>query len=413
MTDNEKIVEVIDAEEKIQQEIRVNEREDHVEFLKNLPAKIERVNFDDPNSILEYGNKPKQAISDLLVNTAGLSIDEGRSTLTSEMVERIYSFDDELEESDKIAGKKELPVIVKVKALLTKLGVKKFQKEKEQNSYNAKYEEFCKNIDEVCNCVEASRQKSINDINLRRQIALEMKPYLEDLHLTIKAGEADYDLLLEEIEGLKKIAESTEDILERESIESDIKVKEQLASVFNSKLDKLRKVFVSYRQQLLVYAEQQKNEMVLVEEQTSFIQDTQAILRAQGSSMIFNREQKTRADELAKLNEATNRAYKENAAALIVNTETISDLAVNGGLQSDSIQTLQNAIERGIDVIRSTQEKLNERIAIDQQILADVNASSAEFEQELQGMDGVLEGFTENQKLKTKKLGTRYDSNKR
>ena len=152
---------------------------------------------------------------------------------------------------------------------------------------------------------------------------------------------------------------------------------------------------------------------VLVEEQTSFIQDTQAILRAQGSSMIFNREQKTRADELAKLNEATNRAYKENAAALIVNTETISDLAVNGGLQSDSIQTLQNAIERGIDVIRSTQEKLNERIAIDQQILADVNASSAEFEQELQGMDGVLVGFTENQKLKTKKLGTRYDSNKR
>ena len=413
MTDNEKIVEVIDAEEMIKQEIRVNEREDHVEFLKNLPAKIERVNFDDPNSILEYGNKPKQAISDLLVHTAGLSIDEGRSTLTSEMVERIYSFDDELEESDKIADKKELAIIRKAKALLTKIGVKKFQKEKEQNSYGAKYEEFCKNIDEVCNCVEESRQKSINDINLRRQIALDMKPHLEDLHLTIKAGEADYALLLEEIEGLKKIAESTEDILERESIESDIKVKEQLASVFNSKLDKLRKVFVSYRQQLLVYAEQQKNEMVLVEEQTSFIQDTQAILRAQGSSMIFNREQKTRADELAKLNEATNRAYKENAAALIVNTETISDLAVNGGLQSDSIQTLQNAIERGIDVIRNTQEKLNERIAIDQQILAEVNASSTEFEQELQGMDGVLEGFTEKQKLKTKKLGTRYDSNKR
>ena len=86
MTDNEKIVEVIDAEEMIKQEIRVNEREDHVEFLKNLPAKIERVNFDDPNSILEYGNKPKQAISDLLLHTAGLSIDEGRSTLTSEMV---------------------------------------------------------------------------------------------------------------------------------------------------------------------------------------------------------------------------------------------------------------------------------------------------------------------------------------
>lgn len=411
MKDNEKIVEVIDAEEKIKQEIRVSEREDHIEFLKNLPAEIKRVDFDDPRSIMEYGHDAKQAISDLLIHTAGLSINEGRSTLTSDMVEKIYSFDDELEESDKIAGKKELPVIGKVKALLTKLGVKKFQKEKEQNSYGAKYEAYCANIEAVCKCVEESMQKSLDDINLRRQIALAMRPHLENLQLTIKAGDADYFLLIEEIEGLKKLAANTEDILEKENIESDIKVKEQLALVFKDKLDKLKKVFISYRQQLLVYAEQQHNEMILVTQQKSYIEDQKPILRSQGSSMIFNREQKTRADELAKLNEATNRAYQENAAAIMVNTETISDLAINGGLQSESIQTLQEAIEHGINVIRDTQEKLNERIAADEQVIANVNATSDEFEQELQGIDEVLEGLTVKQKQK--KLGTRYDSNKR
>ena len=411
MKDNKKIVEVIDAEEKIQQEIRVSEREDHIEFLKNLPAEIKRVDFDDPRSIMEYGHDAKQAISDLLIHTAGLSINEGRSTLTSDMVEKIYSFDDELEESDKIAGKKELPVIGRVKALLTKLGVKKFQKEKELNSYGAKYEAYRANIDAVCKCVEESRQKSLEDINLRRQIALAMKPHLENLQLTIKAGEADYFLLIEEIEGLKKLAANTEDILEKENIESDIKVKEQLALVFKDKLDKLKKVFISYRQQLLVYAEQQHNEMILVTQQQAYIEDQKPILYAQGSSMIFNREQSTRADELAKLNEATNRAYQENAAALMVNTETISDLAINGGLQSESIQTLQEAIEHGINIIRDTQEKLNERIAADEQVIANVNATSDEFEQELQGIDEVLEGLTVKQKQK--KLGTRYDSNKR
>ena len=254
-------------------------------------------------------------------------------------------------------------------------------------------------------------QESLSDINLRRQIALEMRPHLDHLQMTIKAGEADYFLLLEEIDELKKKAASTEDILERENIESDIRIKEQLAFVFNDKLDKLRKVFISYRQQLLVYAEQQHNEMILVTQQQSYIEDQQPILRAQGSSMIFNREQQIRANDLEKLNDATNRAYQENAAAIMVNTETISDLAINGGLKSESIEVLHNAIEYGINVIRETQEKLNERIAADEQTIANVNATSDEFEQELQGIDEALEGLIE--KPRQKKLGTRHDSNKR
>ncbi len=38
----------------------------------------------------------------------------------------------------------------------------------------------------------------MDDINLRREIAYEMKPYLEHLQMTIKAGEADYFLYVEE-----------------------------------------------------------------------------------------------------------------------------------------------------------------------------------------------------------------------
>ena len=330
-------------------------RDAHLAVIDNLPEGFMRVDFDNPESILYYGHDDKQAISDILTNTAGLSIKQGKQALSEDMISKLYTFEDELEESDRKSSRKELAIVARGKSLLTKLGVKKFEREKEQNSYGARYQAYCDNIEAVCNYMEEQMQESLNDINLRQQIAYSMKPYLEHLQMTIQAGEADYYLFLEEIENMKKSPNA-------EELADEIRKKELIAHVFNDKLDKLRKVFTAYKQQLLVYAEQQHNEMILVGQQQSYIEDQQPILRSQGSSMIFNRQQSKRASDLEKLNDATNRAYQENAAAIIQNTEAISELAVNGGLTTDSIQTLQSAIEHGIQVIKDTQQRLTERI---------------------------------------------------
>ena len=362
-------------------------RDAHLAVIDNLPSDFERVDFENPESILYYGHDDKQAISDILVNTAGLSIKQGKLALSDDMIQKLYTFEDELEESDRKSSKKELAIVSRGKAFLTKLGVKKFEKEKEQNSYGARYQAYCENIEEVCGYIEEQMQQSLNDINLRQQIAYSMKPYLEHLQMTIQAGEADYFLFLEEIENMKKAPNA-------EELADEIRKKELIAHVFNDKLDKLRKVFTAYKQQLLVYAEQQHNEMILVGQQQSYIEDQQPILRSQGSSMIFNRQQSKRASDLEKLNDATNRAYQENAAAIIQNTEAISELAVNGGLTTDSIQTLQGAIEHGIQVIKDTQQRLTERIASDEAVLLEVNNASDEYEEELSGINEVLDGLS-------------------
>lgn len=361
-------------------------RDAHLAVLDNLPTGFERVDFDNPQSILYYGHDDKQAISDILVNTAGLSIKQGKQSLSDSMIERLYSFEDELEESDRKSSKKELAIVARGKSLLTKLGVKKFEREKEQNSYGARYQAYCDNIENVCSYIEEQMQESLNDINLRQQIAYSMKPYLEHLQMTIQAGEADYFLYLEEIEQMKKSPDA-------EELADEIRKKELIAHVFNDKLDKLRKVFTAYKQQLLVYAEQQHNEMILVGQQQSYIEDQKPVLMNQGSCMIFNRQQTKRASDLEKLNDATNRAYQENATAIIQNTEAISELAVNGGLTTESIQTLQSAIEHGIQVIKDTQQRLTERIASDEAVLLEVNNASDEYEEELSGINEVLDGL--------------------
>ena len=361
-------------------------RDAHLAVIDNLPEGFMRVNFDNPESILYYGHDDKQAISDILTNTAGLSIKQGKQALSEDMISKLYTFEDELEESDRKSSRKELAIVARGKSLLTKLGVKKFEREKEQNSYGARYQAYCDNIEAVCNYMEEQMQESLNDINLRQQIAYSMKPYLEHLQMTIQAGEADYYLFLEEIENMKKSPNA-------EELADEIRKKELIAHVFNDKLDKLRKVFTAYKQQLLVYAEQQHNEMILVGQQQSYIEDQQPILRSQGSSMIFNRQQSKRASDLEKLNDATNRAYQENAAAIIQNTEAISELAVNGGLTTDSIQTLQSAIEHGIQVIKDTQQRLTERIKSDEAVLLEVNNASEKYEEELSGINEVLDGL--------------------
>ena len=361
-------------------------RDAHLAVIDNLPDGFERVDFDNPESILYYGHDDKQAISDILVSTAGLSIKQAQYSLSDEKIEKLYSFDDELDESDKKSSKKELAIVARGKELLTRLGVKKFEREKEQNSYGARYEAYCNNIEEVCNYMEEQMQYSLSDINLRQQIAYEMKPYMEHLQMTIQAGEADYYLFLEEIEQMKNSPNASE-------LKDEIKKKELIANVFNGKLDKLRKVFVSYKQHLLVYAEQQNSEMNIVLEQQSYIEDQQPILRAQGSSMIFNRQQAKRASDLEKLNEATNKAYTANAIAITKNADAVANLMVNGGLSIESVQALQGALEYGIQVFRNAQQEKSARIASDQKVIDGVLATSEEYDRELQSINEVLEGI--------------------
>ena len=53
-------------------------RDAYLAVIDNLPNGFERVDFENPQSILYYGHDDKQAISDILTSTAGLSIKQGK-----------------------------------------------------------------------------------------------------------------------------------------------------------------------------------------------------------------------------------------------------------------------------------------------------------------------------------------------
>ena len=87
MRDNEKIVNV-----NVENTKELSVRDAHLAVIDNLPKGFERVDFENPESILYYGHDDKQAISDILVNTAGLSIKQGKLALSDDMIQKLYTF---------------------------------------------------------------------------------------------------------------------------------------------------------------------------------------------------------------------------------------------------------------------------------------------------------------------------------
>lgn len=383
-----------------------NEQENNAISLEQLTTKynIERVDFDDPGSIITYGNKPKDDISNILISTSKMNIKEAEKKLDDIMVTKIHSFDRELDERDKKAAKKDLPIVAGAKNFLTKLGVKKFENEKKANTYQARYQEYCDNIEEVCKIVDEQMQSSIANINLRRNIVLEINPYIEQLEAYITVGEMDYDNYINEINNLKQ-QEQTEDV------QYEIQYRTQLAEVFNDKLDKMRKVLSAYKQQKQVYRMQQNNETIIVLQQISYIQDQKPILIAQGSGMIFNRMQEALAKDLKVLNDATNQAYQNNAQDLVQNTQTIVDLAVNGGLTSDSLQVLQDAIQQGDQILVDGRKRLQDRIESDKKVLKNITEELEKYNDSLEHLDGIIQGIN-GDKSAVKKLGKRNGLNR-
>ena len=361
---------------------------------------IERVDFDNPSSIISYGNDPKEAVSNILISASKMNIKEAEKQLDETMITKIHSFDKELDERDKKAGKKDLPIVSGAKRFLTKLGVKKFEEQKKKNTYQGRYQAYCDIIEEICKIVEQQMESSIANMDLRKNLVLEINPYIEQLEAYIIVGENDYKNYLSEIEKLKQ-QEQTEDV------QYEIQYRSQIAEIFNDKLDKMRKVLTSYKQHKQVYRMQQNNEAIIVMRQASYITDQKPILIAQGSAMIFNRMQEALAKDLSELDAATNKAYQNNARDLVQNTGTIAELAVNGGLSSESLQILQDSIVKGDQMFIDCRKRLQDRIESDKRVIKNINEDLEEFNNSLIHMEGIIQGITGVDKPAVKKLGKR------
>ena len=359
--------------------------------VKKEKSKFKEVDFENPSTMLTYGNEAKDAITAILENTARLADDRDELQIDHETLESLTTFDETLDESEEARKKKYLPVVKGIRGFLTKMGVKKFEEEERKKSYKAQFDDYCEKIDNICNAIESQKQSYLQDIELRSTIVKEMSPYIELLETIIEEGKVKknaYDLETEEMKSL----EPTKEILDL------IDYRTQLSEFFNGKLTELGKVLVAYRDQVQMYRVQQITDFELVKAHETFLKDTSPILKSQGSVMVFNHQQKTKLQEMKNVNEVANIAIARNSQQLVTNAESAVELSLNGGITVETLIGLDDAIKRGVQIYVEGKEQKKIIVEETQKALQQLNSSIDSYQNEL------LKLIDDEQVIKT--LGT-------
>lgn len=331
-----------------------------------------------------------------------MSIDSDSIVLDEGLIESISSFDESLDESDKQRTKKELPIIRGIKGLLAKAGVDKYQAEERLKTYKGRYEEYCKGIQMVVEAVEQQKQASLNDIALRNAIVEQMMPLIEELEVMVEVGHKDKAAYDAETETLKQ---GPQDI----DTQHMIQYREQLSGVLNKKLHELEKALVLYKDQIQTYRLQQQTDMQLTMEADSYIRDQAPILKAQGSVMVFNRQQGERIAVLEALNAKSNEAIKKNALELEQNIEATVALSLNQGVTLETLQVVDNSLRRGVELFRNGRVQKQQQIEQQRTSLQALNESLDEYQREVVQMieeeSAVLQVFSNSTPIKPGRIG--------
>jgi uncharacterized protein YaaN involved in tellurite resistance len=364
---------------------------------------FQRLDLNVPTTILSYCDDVKNQISTILDSTAQMSIDSDSIVLDEGLIESISSFDESLDESDKQRTKKELPIIRSIKGLLAKAGVDKYQAEERLKTYKGRYEEYCKGIQMVVEAVEQQKQASLNDIALRNAIVEQMVPLIEELEVMVEVGHKDKATYDAETESLKQ---GPQDI----DTQHMIQYREQLSGVLNKKLHELEKALVLYKDQIQTYRLQQQTDMQLTMEADSYIRDQAPILKAQGSVMVFNRQQGERIAVLEALNAKSNEAIKKNALELEQNIEATVALSLNQGVTLETLQVVDNSLRRGVELFRNGRVQKQQQIEQQRTSLQALNESLDEYQREVVQMieeeSAVLQVFSNSTPIKPGRISS-------
>jgi len=211
-----------------------------------VECNFNRVDLTTPSTILSYCDDVKIAIGSILDNTSQLNIQIDELNVSEKDIEKISTFDESLEASEKSKGKNSL--IRGIKSFFGKLGIDSFKDALEEDNYASRYNEYCELLNKVAEAVESQKQNTLNDIELKNTIVKEMKPLIDQLEVMIQVGLKDKEAYDMETEAMNTNADPTNLDIQRE-----IQFRTQVSAIFNNKINELEKALILYKEQMQTY----------------------------------------------------------------------------------------------------------------------------------------------------------------
>ena len=346
----------------------------------NVILNYERVDFNNPATIINYGHEVKEKIVELFKKVIDNSNDYEELLLTDAVLKGIESFPEKLEKSDKKLSKKQNSLVYKITKSFKSIVLNDEEPDIKANSFKEQYNEYLTNIEKARKIVESIMNGSLNDITTRRELYKSLIPFITILEEVINEGENDKEEFVKEIELEEQELNNLKlDITKYDSnkvtdLDHSINLKRQYLLLFEERLNELNNNLVIYKENEAQFKIQEVNEQKIVFAAHSFLQDTSVMLELQASLYVGNYKQKNRTNAIQTLNDAGNYSVRKSSELLRLNTESVNNLVLNKGISIETIQKISDDLNECLRIHLESRETRKIQIQLDKEAISSLNS---------------------------------------
>ena len=299
----------------------------------NEIKKIEKVDFDDSESIINYGKSIMQNINNILESTAVLTKLNPEEPVSD-------TINNEIESLNKIMGvednKDENVIINFFNKLLTKMGLK------ENENIEIDYNKYHETLSRICKIIENQKQNTLIDMDFKKSIISELAPLIGALKDKVEQGKIYNQEFIEEIETLK--ANVSVDTF------NELRNKTKASQLFEDHLFQMAQAVLLYQNQVEGYVLQIGMDENIIKDCDTFLNITSYILDSQGV-IRYNLNKKSKQSEFIK--------NVNNKASDIINDNSKEIEDIKSSLKA-AISNIQNSDYQKQKEIEKNNSKLND-----------------------------------------------------
>lgn len=384
----------------------VEVRDDNETLVSQEIDDFERVNIDDPLSIMNYGSEAQKQVSALLKSTAQMTVKQKPAFLSEEMLAKVISFDEILKEQHQKEERKK-SLLERCASFIHKKATGELSQETlSPASYQERYEEYVANLNLVSQSLDSIALDAQSDIKIRSEIVKKLKPITEYIDYLIKIGKQDLDAYKKQTYELIQTLDNPDD-------ESLITLRTELASAFASQLNGLEKSVVLYKDAIFKYQLQQADSLTTAQTVEKFKQQQLPVLEAAASMTIFNSLESARQQSLLDLSEAANLAIARSALSTVEAVKQSAIVSSKSGFDMETINCVLTATKGAVKIIRAAKSAYDKKISEEREMLEEIEEN---FEHQEQGVLDVIsvqnEALLDKQSEKgtdiiTRRIGTK------
>lgn len=337
-----------------------------------------RVDFDNPSTILNYGQEVIEKIDNYVTEaTKDIENENVPDYEFYQRVDQLSGFSEKLDEVEERREKSDNKFF-----RLTNLIISKFRKEKGESrlSYNQEYQNYVENVDKIVEDVTFMYDNSRRDFELFNNFIKSIKPYVEVLQDVYSLGIIDKENFEKEVLELEqRYNENPTDItLKRESI-----YKRQVLEIFTEKLFTIQKSQVSINQVIMQWNTRQINAIKMLTSYQNFLSLDKSIIKLNGTALVGAKKQKEEVTMLQYLMDGVNSALIESSKEQNDVIASVNDLTKDGNIRTETFIEVDQYIQQGIQLLKQGSEEKKANMEANFKALEQVKKHFNEFNTEI------------------------------